>query len=295
MSGHTPVGIGRRRFLSQSIAATLAAGAADFGAIASALHLADDKPKVHNMLLVGEQSAFLSHLPMFDGTNEAGSEFTSPHRFQVILQASFRRGTEVLDQLYLKDRQAHPKTSLYTVGPTERFVLTRLFPSDGRAAALDTFRATVFRGHLEHDAPAIPGLEDVQVKVARVAHARMFVPAKPRPTQLEYILFGIPRELFVAHAIFGPPDFDHVLGISLESVQPSEAHLGGDVRVVFPDRKNVAADRIRSTQRLAGRLRRAGAAEMDVRVSAGREFYFEEGELLVPATFDPTPEEKKPL
>jgi hypothetical protein len=120
------------------------------------------------MLLVGEQSAFLSHLPKFDGTNEAGSEFTSPHRFQVILQASFSRGTEVL-------------------------------------------------------------------------------------------------------------------------------HLSGDVHVVFPDRKNVAADRIRSTQRLAGRLRRAGAAEMDVRVSAGREFYFEEGELLVPATFDPTPEEKKPL
>jgi hypothetical protein len=293
MTGRTPTRIGRRQFLSRGIVTTLAAGTVDFATVARAFHRAEDEPNFHNMLLIGEEAAFLSHLPMFEGVNETGSEFTSPHRFQVILQVSFRQANKVLDDLYLKDREAHPKTRFYTVGPTDRFVLTRLSPGKNQPAALEMFPATVFRGHLEHQRQPVPGLEEIQVKVARVVHARMFLPAKPRPAELEYIVFGTPTELFMAHAIFGPPDFDHVLGMSLGGVQLTDTDLATDLRIVFPGRKNVAAERIRSTQPLSGRLRRAGGGEMDVEVSAGRQFYFEEGELLVPHTMDPTPEERK--
>jgi hypothetical protein len=42
-----------------------------------------------------------------------------------------------------------------------------------------------------------------------------------------------------------------------------------------------------------GRLHIPGGAPQTVRVETVREFYFEEGELFLPPTFDATPEEKK--
>jgi len=47
---------------------------------------------VHNWMLVGSQTAFLSHLPMFDQLNPEGTDYLTPHRFQVILQAAFAVG-----------------------------------------------------------------------------------------------------------------------------------------------------------------------------------------------------------
>jgi hypothetical protein len=57
----------------------------------------------------------------------------------------------------------------------------------------------------------------------------------------------------------------------------------------------VASQRVRAGQRLDGALRIGGATTSPVRVQVQPdvEFYFEEGELLVPATFNPTPEERK--
>ena len=74
---------------------------------------ADDGPHTHNMLMFGEQAVFFSHLPMFDGPSDDGTDFVSPHRYQVILEAALTR-----DQLdtYLKDRKAHPGVRLYTIG-----------------------------------------------------------------------------------------------------------------------------------------------------------------------------------
>jgi hypothetical protein len=40
-----------------------------------------DAPATHNWMLVGGQTAFLSHLPMFDHLNESGSEYVTPHRY----------------------------------------------------------------------------------------------------------------------------------------------------------------------------------------------------------------------
>src|SRR6266566_10143533 len=105
----------RRRVLQST---ALAALALSLGARPAR---AEDDPNTHNMLVFGEQTVFFSHLPMFDSVD--GAEFTSPHRFQVILQAAF---TPEQMASYVKDRQAHPGTQFYTIGP-EEFVLTRLF------------------------------------------------------------------------------------------------------------------------------------------------------------------------
>src|SRR6266566_7604364 len=91
----------RRRVLQST---ALAALALSLGARPAR---AEDDPNTHNMLVFGEQTVFFSHLPMFHGLNADGTEFISPHRFQVILQAAL---TPAQMASYAKDRQAHPDT-----------------------------------------------------------------------------------------------------------------------------------------------------------------------------------------
>jgi len=251
--------------------------------------MAEDGPGTHNMLVFGEQTVFFSHLPMFDGLNKRRTDFTSPHRFQVILQAEL---TSEQMAAYVKDRQANPGTQFYTIGP-EAFVLTRLFEPKS-APQRSEFTATVFRGHLEAQPNhPVPGLVDVNVKIARVVHGRKFDPKARKPATLEYLVFGRGPERFLAHAIFSPPDFDHVVKVNIVSPDLTDRDLEQDVRVAFPARKNVAGQRLREGQKVEGMLRIGSGAPTKAQIEVGERIYFEEGELMVPATFKSTAEEKK--
>jgi len=273
----------RRTVLQSTALAALTLSVGDRPAVA------EDGPNAHNMLVFGEQTVFFSHLPMFHGLNEGGREFVSPHRFQVILQAAL---TPEQMASYAKDRQAHPGTQFYTLGP-EEFVLTRLFEPKS-APQLKEFNATVFRGHLEEKPKhPVPGLRDAKIKIARVVHGRKFDPRSTKPAALEYLVVGRGPERFLAHAIFAPPDFDHV--VQLTSIRPdlTDRDLEQDVRVTIPDRKNIAAERVREGQRVEALLRIGSGAPTKVQLEVGKRIYLDEGELLVPATFDPTEEEKR--
>ena len=283
--------LNRRQFLQTAVGALAVARVAyPAGQEARAL---EDPPNTHNMLVVGGQTVFLSHLPMFDGPNQAKTGFRSPHRYQLILEATFnRQGTSVSD-LYFKDRQANPGTRIYTLNPDE-FVITRAFMPREKPA-VTTFNAVVFRGHLEQGGKPIPGLEKTSVSVTRVVHGRMFDPMAKKPAELEYILFGKGTELFLAHTIVVPPDFDQCLSVTVSGDRALTAKdLTQDLRVVVPARKNVAADRLREKQKVEATLQigPTGAATK-VQLETGTQFYFEEGELRVPPTFAPTAEEKK--
>jgi hypothetical protein len=249
---------------------------------------AEDRVFTHNMLVFGDQTVFFSHLPMFDSLDEAGTEFASPHRFQVILQAAL---TPQQMASYAKDRQANPGTQFYTIGP-KQFVLTRLFEPKA-APRLKEFAATVFRGHLEAEPNhPVPGLRNVTVKIARVVHGRKFDPRAAKSATLEYLVFGRGPERFLAHAIFAPPDFDHVVKLTSISPDLTDRDLEQDVRVAIPDRKNMAGQRLREGQRVEGMLRIGSGTPTKVQIEIGKRIYFEEGELAVPPTFDPTAEEK---
>jgi hypothetical protein len=273
--------MGRRDFLQGT---AMAAAALGFPSPANA----EDRAATHNMLVFGDQTVFFSHLPMFDGLNASGTDFVSPHRFQVILQAAL---TAEQMATYAKDRQAHPDAQFYTLGP-EQFVLTRLFEPN-TAPQMTEFAATVFRGHLEAQ-PNHPvrGLDQVKVKIDRVVHGRKFDPRATKPDALEYLLFGRGSERFLAHAISMPPDFDHVLSVSV-SPNPADRDLEQVVHVSISDRKNVAAQRLRQGQRVDAMMRVGSGPPTKVQLEAGKRIYFEEGELMVPPTFDLTAEEKK--
>jgi hypothetical protein len=281
----------RRQFLGATALGAFAAGGLALP-LQAKRRVADDPPNTHNMLVVGVHKVFLSHLPMFDGLDRAKAGFRSPHRFQVIVEAAFTKAGKDVSDLYVKDRQANPKTPIYTLNP-DTFVLTHLF-TPREKPRLTTFSATVFRGHLENGGKPIAGLEKIQVTVSRVVHGRMFEPGAKKPGDLEYVLFGTPSELLLAHTIFSPPDFDQVLTIKLADRELTEKDLSQDVRIVFQGRKNAVAERLREKERVPALLRiGATAAPVKVQVEAGPDFYFEEGELLVPPTFDPTTEETK--
>ncbi|HEV7518497.1 MAG TPA: hypothetical protein VGR07_19555, partial [Thermoanaerobaculia bacterium] len=240
-----------------------------------------DPLATHNMLVVGERTIYLSHLPMFQ---EEGQP-PMPHRYQAILEATFAKQED-----YAKDRQAHPATTIYTLNPKE-FVLPDLV---AQRQPLQSFKAkAVFRGHLER-AGKVAILQDVRVRVTRVIHFRQFDPKAEKPPQLEYLLFGKGGELFLAHRIVGPPDFDQVL--SVKAVEPAltDGELAQGVTVVFPGTQNTATGRL-GVKKVAGEATLAGSpgVHKKIQVEVGKELYFEEGELRVPATFKSTSEEMK--
>jgi hypothetical protein len=51
---------------------------------------------------------------------------------------------------------------------------------------------------------------------------------------LEYLLFGKGTDLFLAHLITAPPDFDQVLGVKVTGHQFTADELANGVHVVFP-------------------------------------------------------------
>jgi len=211
--------IDRRLFLTQlcAVAAAAALIGSALKAETPAAGTQEDAPNTHNMLVVGTEAVFLSHLPMFDGLNERKSDYTSPHRYQVILEARFSSGGKDVTALYTEDRKNHPKTKMYTLSPTDEFVLAKLFRPDAQRPELSSFRATVFRGHFERRGKQpINGLEDIVVNVKQVMHAQKFEPADDKPEELTYFLFGKGMELFLAHSISKPPDFDQVLSVKVE-------------------------------------------------------------------------------
>jgi hypothetical protein len=278
---------GRREFLKHgSFAAAAGLLALGLGAKAETHRHAPDEPNQHNMLIVGREAVFLSHLPMFSAPGS-----NSPHRYQVILEAAFTKAGSDPQAVYADDRRRNPATKIYMFSPAD-FILPQL-RADGGRAPVTSFGGTVFRGHFERPGKKVIA-DGVTAGVKNVVHFHEFDPAAARPAKLEYILFGKGGELFLAHFIAGPPDFDQVLSVSVAGRAFTDGELGRGMRVTF-ERPNTIAQRLLERQEAVAEVRDAetAAAPLRVRFKAGTEFYFEEGELRVPATFNPTAAETR--
>lgn len=289
----------RREFLKTSASAIAGIGCLSLTSRAQPLMInpaPEDAPNTHNMMLVGTKTAFLSHLPMFvnDGV---GPGFDSPHRFQVILEATFTDGDRNLTEVYFKDRIKNPAVKMYTVSPGE-FVLSHVDPN---GLALKKFRGNVLiRGHLERGGtPFIGDFENppkggaFDINVVNVVHFREFDPGAAKPSKLEYLLFGKGSELFLAHLITKPNDFDQIISIKTPGQTFTDEDLAKGMRIEFSNRSNTSKERLKEKVKAAGRLHIPGGVPQTVQVETAREFYFEEGELFAPPTLDTTPEEKK--
>ncbi len=169
---------------------------------------------MHNWMLVGGQTAFLSHLSMFERLNAAGTDYLTPHRFQVIVQGAFGVGGRDATSLYFADRAKNPDVKMFSVNPSKPFVL----PQIDAPPLLTSFQGKVFRGHLERGGKPVSGLEKVAVNIQSVVHFHKFDPQAASAKSLEYLLFGNGTELFLAHFIVKPPDFDQIVSVKVSDL-----------------------------------------------------------------------------
>ena len=143
----------------------------------------------------------------------------------------------------------------------------------------------------DFDNPPEGGAFDVNV--VNVVHFHEFDPKAAKPATLEYLLFGKGSELFLAHLITKPNDFDQIISIKTMDHSFTDEEFREGRRIVFSNRGNTAKERLKEKVKDTGVLQIPGAASRTVRVEVVREFYFEEGELFVPPTFESTAEERK--
>ena len=231
-----------------------------------------DEPNTHNMLMVGNGTVFLSHLPMFSSPG-----FNSPHRYQAIFEATLKKEGRDAQQTYASDRRNNPATKIYTLGP-EEFILPNLSSANANPP-LSKFKASVFRGHLERRGKRLI-IEDADVSIQNVVHFREFDPNAKKLAQLEYILFGKGSELFLAHFITRPPDFDQVVSIKITDHSFTDEDLRKGLRVVFA-RPNTISKRLLEKQEAEGEVTSAGenSQSQKIKVKALVEYYFESREL----------------
>jgi hypothetical protein len=228
-----------------------------------------DTTGMHGMLLVGADPVYLAHLPMF----------MAPHNYQVILKVSLEDDVS----RKLGDFRAHfGRDAFFTVAP-EMFAITDLAPSDPAQPARTEFRADLVRGHFEHGGDVISA--NTLVRVEDVVLFRE-LPAGPveeaRRGDLKYLLFGdAGRELFLAHSITQPPDFDQVLLVTVSGEHFTETELRrqGGPTLEVPGRTNLPDERLRPDETVTAHSSAGQHFQVDVEVEVLAELYFNEDEL----------------
>jgi hypothetical protein len=229
---------------------------------------------MHGQLMIGEQTLYLSHLPMF-----MFNPAKHPHNFQVILEVSLSQSGADPLATYQQDRQQHPDQRVYTLAP-EPFEMDRLVLTVPEQR-LASFRGELFRGHFERGGTSI--LRDVTVTVQNVVCFRPFDPQAAALPDLEYIVFGKGEVRFLSHVITKPPDFDQILTVrAIQGHSFSDGELGRGPRVVFPAEPGTDSRRLREGQTLRGDLLLEGNAagqRLHVEVQTGIEIYHETDDL----------------
>lgn len=230
----------------------------------------------HGMLVVGEETVYLSHLPMFGHAQ---------HDVQAILEVHFINDGDDPQDSYVDDRRSSGER-VYTLKP-ERFFLHHLVTPEPEQECLCEFTGSLYRGHFEREGAT--RLSEVTINVDHVVHFRQFDPAAIASATLEYVLFGKGNERFLAHLITRPPDFDQIVSVRVAGSELSDDELRLGPTLSVPRRANRVTERLRPGERITATIQgETGTVEVEV----GTEFYLEEGELGTTFSTKQTPEEK---
>ena len=82
-----------------------------------------------------------------------------------------------------------------------------------------------------------------------------------------------------------------IVSVQVPEHKFTDAQLAKGVRVIFSERGNSVSSRVKEGQQATGEVGVDGAPQK-IQVKALREFYFEEGELQAPSSFETTSEER---
>lgn len=166
---------------------------------------------VHGMVMFGEKSLFLSHIPMFH----------APHDQQLIVEAAVDPGSTGVPASF--------SDGLYTFAP-QPFSL-----DDLRTGALKQIRGDIHAGNFEDGGRKIAG--GVALSIVRVVFARGLHDADPQPARLGYLALGSGDDAYVIHRIAGAPSFDQLARARFDGAAPSDDALaqGVPLTVEIPD------------------------------------------------------------
>ncbi len=106
-------------------------------------------------------------------------------------------------------------------------------------------------------------------------HSRRFELNTKPLDQLEYLLFGKGPELFLAHLITRPPDFDHVLAVRVGGRQFTDEDLRRGVPVKFPGRANSETERIKETDKKASGMIQVAGKNVPVTIESIIEIFLD--------------------
>jgi hypothetical protein len=220
------------------------------------------------MLVVGQETVFFYHLPMF----------MTPHDYQVILEGTLSKSGSDPQRIYREDRKSHGQTSVYTFAPVP-YVMPELFPP---APKRKTIQGDLFRGHFESppEYPATPVAiaTGIDVTIANVVFVKKLLPVSSPPDHLEYVLFGKGRELFLAHRITRRGDFDQIVSAAIKGHQFSDDDLRQGIPVQFASKADSAAQRLAKGVIASGTARLSNAG-VSVDVEPQAELYLSERDL----------------
>ncbi|GHI07929.1 hypothetical protein AQI88_33625 [Streptomyces cellostaticus] len=167
---------------------------------------------IHGLILLGSDPVYAVHMPLF----------TPPYDVQAMARVTLSTDT------YQRARARYGTSALFTVRP------------QGPAAGAD-IPGELFFGPFASDGDP---LGEVTVRVRQRVWAHRLEPdPAPQPT-LEYVLFGT-DEVFLAHRLTGPPDFDQLLTAQFTG-EPAEQ--GTTVRL--PGRPNDLTGRLRPGEQI---------------------------------------------
>lgn len=216
-----------------------------------------EEPGFHGMLVVGSETIYMSHLPMF----------MPQHRYQGLWEVSF--GEEADQQYREKRRRPENAGRIFTLAPLEDFRLPEL------STTRDSFPAALFIGHFEREDRELL-LDDVTVTLKQRIHWHPFRNHHARPEQLTYVLFGQGGETFLSHWITVAPSYHQILAVNIA------APIDQAVQVVLPNRADDEPLKVGAT--VAGLAIMNGEPEQPIRVQAmelrvDAEIFLEQGEL----------------
>jgi hypothetical protein len=213
----------------------------------------------HTMVLFGEQTLYLSHMP----------EFHPPHNEQVVVTVRLSKKGQAPEDDYRADRRS-TGTVMYSL-QSPKLHIDALEPGT-------TFTANVHRDNVEANGELL--LPGVTVDVENVVHTAELNPDTPKDPGAgrRYLCFGEPGEFFALHEITGAPSFDQIIEISLD---------GGDVslpvaRPLRASGEDTPDGRLRDGERATAELLPGdgGAAEgRQLTITAGKEVFFDDAFL----------------
>lgn len=222
------------------------------------------RPMSHHMVVFGHDAVFMSHLAMFS---------VPEHAFQVILETQMSGADDPM-AVYRQDRAKHPEVLFYTFEP-DPFVLSDLLPTaTGAPPTATTFTGNLWRNHLEQPQTHPTQIASaVTVTVTNIICGRPLHASTPRPAHLQYVLFGRGDDVFLAHMISRPPDFDQLMPVSV-SPTLSDDDLSRGHTVTVGAAPDTEGGRLQPSGQPVTATADTGTPAISLQLTAGAALYF---------------------